>query len=165
MHRLKLLTQTSQGVSGESGPRNRTELTESAPHALRSLTSHILAACKLSKANMVIMQCFEAIVRDQASLQPPPRSLKPSRGASLSAADHLSSWASVLSFVPGLSISACSSSLPEGIRGFPPMLASTISLSAVGASMIRSSLAVNIIGKTFERRGMRAMMRTGKPDQ
>ena len=98
-----------------------------------------------------------------ASLHPPARSLSPSRGTPLSAADHFSSsWVpSVLLLVPGLSPS---SSLGPGTRGAPPILARTTSLSAVGASMAPSSLAVNNLGRIFQRSGMRAMMRTGKPD-
>ncbi len=38
--------------------------------------------------------------------------------------------------------------LSLGMRGLPPRLASTTSLSAVGASIMANSLAVNIIGRT-----------------
>lgn len=51
----------------------------------------------------------------------------------------------------------------SGILGFPPRLASTTSLSAVGASSTFNSLAVKILGKTFHRKGISAMMRTGNP--
>ncbi len=39
------------------------------------------------------------------------------------------------------------------MRGLPPRLASTTSLSAVGASIMPNSLAVNTIGRTFQRNG------------
>ena len=75
-----------------------------------------------------------------------------------SGADRLSSWPDA-----GLSVSVFSSSSSSGTRGFPPRLASTTVLLAVGASMIRNSLAVKSLGKIFHRKGMRAVMITGKP--
>jgi hypothetical protein len=58
---------------------------------------------------------------------------------------------------------ASGSSFSSGIEGAPPKLASTISLFAVKSSMMRNSLGAKYLGITFQRRGIRSMIRTGKP--
>lgn len=59
--------------------------------------------------------------------------------------------------LPGLPLA------PSGISGAPPRLASTTVLSAVMASMARSSAPLNQRGKSTQRKGISAMISTGKP--